>query len=122
MALHGVRRIARYELSDYEWTAIKRMLPNRPCGVRRVNSRRARFFDKIKQCRRAATRYDKIGANYPAFVKLASSSRAHDFEIPAISALSKPSGSVICGAWPNSGNSMSLAPGMALAAALPSSG
>jgi transposase len=23
----------RYELSDYEWTAIKPMLPNKPCGV-----------------------------------------------------------------------------------------
>jgi transposase len=30
----------RYELSDYEWTAIKPMLPNKPCGVRRVNDRR----------------------------------------------------------------------------------
>jgi hypothetical protein len=45
-----------------------------------------------------------------------------DPEIPAISALSKPSGSVICGAWPYSGNSTSFAPGMALAAILPNSG
>jgi transposase len=30
----------RYELTDYEWTAIKPMLPNRPCGVPRVNDRR----------------------------------------------------------------------------------
>jgi hypothetical protein len=30
----------RYELSNYEWTAIKPMLPNRPRGVRRVNNRR----------------------------------------------------------------------------------
>jgi transposase len=30
----------RYELSDYEWTAIKQMLPNKPRGVRRVNDRR----------------------------------------------------------------------------------
>jgi hypothetical protein len=30
----------RYELSDYEWTAIKPMLPNKPRGVRRVNNRR----------------------------------------------------------------------------------
>jgi transposase len=29
----------RYELSDYEWTAIKPMLPNKPRGVRRVNDR-----------------------------------------------------------------------------------
>src|SRR4051812_23706173 len=33
-------RIMRYELSDYEWTAIKPMLPNKPRGVRRVNDHR----------------------------------------------------------------------------------
>src|SRR5437588_5754639 len=31
-----------------------------------------RFFNRIKQCRRVATRYDKLAANYLAFVKLAS--------------------------------------------------
>ena len=31
-----------------------------------------RFFNKIKQCRRVATRYDKLAANYLAFVQLAS--------------------------------------------------
>jgi transposase len=77
----------RYELSDYEWAAIKPMLPNKPRGVRRVNDRRVfcfgpylyrarnlveRFFNKIKQCRRVATRYDQLAANYLAFVKLAS--------------------------------------------------
>ena len=30
-----------------------------------------RFFNKIVQCRRIATRYDKLAANYLAFVKLA---------------------------------------------------
>jgi transposase len=30
-----------------------------------------RFFNKIMQCRRVATRYDKLAANYLAFVKLA---------------------------------------------------
>jgi transposase len=30
----------RYELSDYEWTTIKPMLPNKPRGVSRVNDRR----------------------------------------------------------------------------------
>jgi transposase len=44
--------------------------------VRRVNDRRARnlverFFNKIKKCRRIATRYDKLAANYLAFIKLA---------------------------------------------------
>jgi transposase len=29
-----------------------------------------RFFHKIKQCRRIATRYDKLAANYLAFIKL----------------------------------------------------
>ena len=29
-------------------------------------------FNKIKQCRRIATRYDKLAANYLAFIKLAS--------------------------------------------------
>jgi transposase len=31
-----------------------------------------RFFSKIKQCRRVATRYDKLAANYLAFIQLAS--------------------------------------------------
>lgn len=31
-----------------------------------------RFFNKIKRCRRVATRYDKLAANYLAFIKLAS--------------------------------------------------
>ena len=30
-----------------------------------------RFFNKIKHCRRVATRYDKLAANYLAFVQLA---------------------------------------------------
>ncbi len=31
-----------------------------------------RFFNKIKQCRRIATRYDKLAVNYLAFIQLAS--------------------------------------------------
>jgi transposase len=31
-----------------------------------------RFFNKTKQCRRIATRYDKLAANYLAFIKLVS--------------------------------------------------
>jgi transposase len=31
-----------------------------------------RFFSRIKQCRRIATRYDKLTMNYLAFIKLAS--------------------------------------------------
>ena len=30
----------RYELSDYEWSVIKSMLPNKPRGMPRVNDRR----------------------------------------------------------------------------------
>jgi transposase len=31
-----------------------------------------RLFKKIKQCRRIATRHDKLAANFLAFIKLAS--------------------------------------------------
>ena len=85
----------RFDLSDYDWTVIKPMLPNKPRGVRRGNDRRVlngifwvlrsgapwrdrarnlieRFFNKIKQCRRVATRNYKLAANYLVFVKLAS--------------------------------------------------
>jgi transposase len=31
-----------------------------------------RFFNKIKQCRSVATRYDKLASDYLAFAKLAS--------------------------------------------------
>jgi transposase len=33
----------RYELADYEWTAIRPMLPNKPRGVPRVKNRYSRF-------------------------------------------------------------------------------
>ena len=47
-----------------------------------------RFFNKIKHCRRIATRYDKLAANYLAFVELASIRlwlRVYEFttEVPA---------------------------------------
>ncbi|MGY4280826.1 transposase [Bradyrhizobium sp. LM2.7] len=38
----------------------------------RSRNRVERFFNRIKQCRRVATRYDKLAANYLAFVQLAS--------------------------------------------------
>jgi hypothetical protein len=55
-------RIMSYELSDYEWTAIKPMQPNKPRGVRRENDRRVL----------SGGADDKLAANYLAFVKLAS--------------------------------------------------
>jgi transposase len=36
-----------------------------------VSNRIERFFNRIKQCRRIATRYDKLAENFLAFVKLA---------------------------------------------------
>jgi len=38
----------------------------------RARNRVERFFSRIKQCRRVATRYDRLVANYLAFVQLAS--------------------------------------------------
>ena len=38
----------------------------------RDRNRVEQFFNRIKQCRRVATRYDKLAANYLAFVRLAS--------------------------------------------------
>jgi len=38
----------------------------------RVRNLVERFFNKTKYCRRVATRYDKLAANYLAFVQLAS--------------------------------------------------
>jgi transposase len=38
----------RYELTDYEWAAVKPMLPNKPRGVARVDdARRAAAFYEI---------------------------------------------------------------------------
>jgi hypothetical protein len=57
-------RIMRYELTDFEWAASPYLY--------RARNLIERFFNEIKQCRRVATRYDKLAANYLAFVKLAS--------------------------------------------------
>jgi transposase len=54
-------RTMRYELNDYEWS-----------DLYRSRNLVERFFNKIKQCRRIATRYDKLAANYLASIKLAS--------------------------------------------------
>ena len=118
----------RYELSDFEWAAIKPFLPNKSRGVRRVNDRRVlngifwvlrsgapwrdlpvcygprttcynrfvrwrragvwgRIMDALAAAhaavqmidtsivrvhQHAATRYNKLAANYLAFIQLAS--------------------------------------------------
>jgi len=62
----------RYELADCEWDAIKPMLPNKPRGIPRVNDRRVNGIFRVLRCRRVARRYDKLAANCPAFVQLAS--------------------------------------------------
>jgi len=38
----------------------------------RARNQVERFFNRIKQCRRVATRYDSLAGNYLAFVQLAS--------------------------------------------------
>jgi len=38
----------------------------------RARNQVERFFNRIKQCRRVATRYDRLAGNYLAFVELAS--------------------------------------------------
>ncbi|AMA61527.1 transposase [Bradyrhizobium sp. CCGE-LA001] len=42
-----------------------------PC-LYRAHNQVERFFNRIKQCRRVATRYDRLAGNYLAFVQLAS--------------------------------------------------
>ena len=62
----------RYELTDFEWAAIRSFLLCFSPYLYRARNLIERFFNKIKPCRRVATRYDKLAANYLAFVKLAS--------------------------------------------------
>ena len=45
---------------------------SQPLSLARHRHRIERFVNRIKQCRRVATRYDKLTANYLAFVQLAS--------------------------------------------------
>jgi len=66
----------RYDLSDHEWTVsmgehsaeTKSQRPDllQPKSISR--NLIARFFNKIKQRRRVATRYDKLAAKFLALV------------------------------------------------------
>ena len=63
----------RYELSDYEWTAIKPMLPNKPRGVRCVTTVACSMasFGFCVQVRRGATRQRPMAPvpSYNRFVR-----------------------------------------------------
>jgi len=48
------------------------MLLAEPPYLYRARNQVERYFNRIKQCRRVATRYDRLAANYLAFVQLAS--------------------------------------------------
>jgi transposase len=56
-------RIMRYELSDFEWIAIKPTLPNNMRGVRRVNDRRVLngIFWVMRSGARGATCLEAMG-------------------------------------------------------------
>ena len=56
----------RYELTDFERAAIRPFLANKPRGIPRAQ------LDRTVLQRRVATRYDKLAANYLAFIELAS--------------------------------------------------
>jgi transposase len=52
----------RYELTDYEWTGIKPMLPNKPRRVPRVNDRRV--LNGIFWVLRSGAPWRDLPANY----------------------------------------------------------
>ena len=52
----------RYELTDYEWAAIKPMLPNKPRGVARANDRR--LLNGIFRVLRSGAPWRDLPENY----------------------------------------------------------
>jgi transposase len=56
----------------YDADRIRAFATERGAWAYRARNLVERFFNKIKQCRRIATRYDKLAANYLAFIQLAS--------------------------------------------------
>jgi len=67
----------------------------------RARNRIERFFNRIKHCRRIATRYDKLAANHLAFVQLASIRlwlRVYEFTTSLICSPS-PAGDILATFW-----------------------
>ena len=64
-ALKPEPRIIRYELNDFEWTAIKPMLLNKPRGIRRANDRRV--LNGISWVLRSAAWWRDLPKNYGPF-------------------------------------------------------
>ena len=60
----------RYELTDFESASIRPFLPNKARGISRNLIERS--STRSSNVGAVATRYDKLAANYPAFIKLAS--------------------------------------------------
>jgi len=75
MSVEGHERQTQRELDGGQRLS-RRHLSNLKAGLMlalyRARNRIERFFNEIKQCRRLATAYDKLAANYLAFVQLAS--------------------------------------------------
>jgi hypothetical protein len=69
-SINGLPLELRKRTSRFAYT--QSVTANLPGGLHRMRTLVERFFNKIKQCRRVATRYDKLGANYLAFIQLAS--------------------------------------------------
>jgi hypothetical protein len=65
-------RIMRYELTDYEWAAIKASLPNKPRGVQRANDRRVLngIFGFCVRVRRGAICRTTLAPTPPATIVL----------------------------------------------------
>jgi transposase len=55
-------RIMRYELSEYDWSGVKPMLPNKPRGVPRVNDRRV--LNGILWVLRSGARWRDLPENF----------------------------------------------------------
>jgi arylformamidase len=87
----------RYELSDYEWAVIKSMLPNKPCGVRRVNDRRVLNGilvgdDELPELRRQSATYADAAGERGLPVALTVLPGRHHYSI--LDELSRPDGAI----------------------------